>query len=121
MYDHSTHSTHSDYEWITKIGQGKNAWVNIQLKSSISIKKIEVLQPASLDGLFKQISISFSNGESGTMHLGPEPLQWYAVEIQPPIKTTSLKMVAQEHHTPESLANGFYRIKEISINGDRGN
>jgi hypothetical protein len=116
LYDHDT-----DSEWITKIGQGKNAWVNIQLKSSISIKKIEVLQPASYIGLFKQISIGFSNGESGTMHLGPEPLQWYAKEFQPPIKTTSLNMTAQEHYTPENLTNWVYRIKEISINGDRGN
>jgi hypothetical protein len=116
LYDHDT-----DSEWITSEGQGKNAWVDIQLQSSISIKKIEVLQPASLDGLFKQISISFSNGESRKMHLESEPLKWYAVEIQPPIKTTSLKMVAQEHHTPENLAKGFYRIREVSINGDRGN
>ena len=105
-------------EWRTSVGKGEDAWVNIQLHSSISIHKIEVLQPE--DGAFKKINIMFSNGQDRSMDLGSEPYLWYAADFAPPINTTSLNITALQHYNPLQLANWFYRIIEISINGDRG-
>ena len=112
LYDHDTIS-----EWVTLQGQGKDAWVDIQLHSTISINKIEVLQPQN--GLFRQLRIVFSNGDSRTMDLGSEMFQWNAVDFEPPINTTSLNVSALQHYNPEEIGNWFYRIKEISINGNR--
>ena len=104
-------------EWRTLPGKGKDAWVDIQLHESISIKSIGVQQ--AQNGLFKQMSIDFSNGESRIIDLGSTIYGWYYVVLEPPINTTSLRLSAQEYYTPEHIGEWFYRIKEIAIN--RGN
>ena len=112
MYDGDSHT-----EWVSKRGQGNHSWVKIQFNSVLRISQIEVQQTSSDFGLFKEIGLSFSNGQSQTLNLSAVKRRWHSVTFNPPVDTTNVQLSAIDYYEAEQLEWLDYWLRDVRFYG----
>ena len=96
--------------WHPKGGLEIDSWVNIQFHQRLRISRIE-LQHVS-DGFFKEIRLSFSNGQSqmATLSGGPGNA-WNTVIINPPVDTNYLQITTLSYYWRYDPKYGIQNIR----------
>ena len=115
-----TYDSNVGSEWATR-NEGAGAWIEIKFPAYAQLSKIETKHRfgGRFSGEnFKDIILSFSNNTTQSVCLkdGTDP-EWNVIEINPSVKTKSLKISAMSAHERYGFNPGFSEIKFYTCPG----
>jgi hypothetical protein len=104
--------------WGTQRGKAQNAWITVNFNNTIKLSEVKLQQTSSIvDEMFKEVQLSFSNGQSHKMGLPKKRAAWSSVKMSPLVDTNFVTITALEYHSPENLQKSRYGLCQVQFYG----